>query len=359
MKICFLGDASSVHMHKWINFFKSISWEVCVISFKKYEIDGVKIISLGENYNVASKGGNFQYLFQLRKIKNIIREIKPDLVNAHYITSYGFIAALTKNTPLILSAWGTDILVTPRKSLLYKFITKYTLRKADLITSDSKNMTEEIEKLLGNSKRQIITVPMGVDVELFKNSRNLYKESIKILSLRTLDDNSNVGIIIKAFSKILLRYPNSILYVGNDGTLKKELIDLCKKLNIDKKVEFLGFIDREGIVKLFKECDYYISIPTSDATSVTLLEAMASGIYPIVSNIPANKEWIEDRVNGSVVHIGEDEILNSVVSTYKDFEYLDNVNKKNKEIINDRASLQSNMQYIKDSFQNLILKNNL
>lgn len=356
MKICFLGDASSVHMHKWINFFKSINWEVYVISFREYQMDGVKIINLGETHSVNSNGGNFQYLLRLSKIKNIIKDIKPNLINAHYITSYGFIAALTKNRPLVLSAWGTDILVTPRKNLLYKLITKYALKKADLITSDSKNMTEEIEKLLENTKKQIVTVPMGVDVELFKNNTNVNEKSIKILSLRSLDENSNIEVIIKAFSKVLSRYPNAFLYIGNDGPLKKELLDLSRKLNIHEKIEFLGFVDRQSIVKLFKECGYYISIPTSDATSVTLLEAMAAGIYPIVSNIAANKEWIEDCVNGSVIDINEDEIVNSIVGTYEDNEYKSSATKKNVEIINERATLQANMQCILESFENLILK---
>lgn len=358
MKICFLGDASSVHMHKWISYFKSINWEVYVISFKDYKIDDVKIINLGENYIVNSGGKNFIYLLKINKIRKLIKEIKPDLVNAHYITSYGLLASLTKCSPLILTAWGSDILVTPRKNLLYKLMTIYSLKKADLITSDSKNMTEEIEKLLGNYKRQILTVPMGVDVELFKNNRNLYENSIKILSLRSLDDNSNIEVIIKGFSKILSKHPNAKLYIGNDGPLKNKLIGLTKELNIQNSVIFLGFIDRLSIVNLFKECDYYISIPTSDATSVTLLEAMAAGIYPIVSNIAANKEWIENKVNGSVININENEVANTIDNTYGDFEYKNSVNKINFDIINEKASLKANMQYILDSFQNLILKKN-
>lgn len=358
MKICFLGDASSVHMHKWISYFKSINWDVYVISFKGYEIDGVNIINLGENYTVKPRGRNFRYLLEINKIRNLIKGIEPDIVNAHYITSYGFLAALTKCSPLILSAWGSDILVTPRKNLFYKFLTKFALKKADLITSDSKNMTEEIEKLLNNNKTQIITVPMGVEVELFRSDRSLNGQSIKILSLRSLDDNSNIDIIIKAFNKVLLKYSNALLIVGNDGPLKNKLIELTKKLKIEGKVKFLGFLDRQSIINLFKECDYYISIPTSDATSVTLLEAMASGIYPIVSNIAANKEWINDNVNGSIVELSDNDIVNAIINTNEDLEYKSNVNKINMEIINDRASLKGNMQYVIDSFQNLLLKNN-
>jgi len=359
MKICFLGDASSVHMHKWISYFKSINWEVYVISFKGYKIDGVNVINLGENFTVNSKGENFRYLFKINKIRNLIKVIKPDIINAHYITSYGFLAAVTKCSPLILSAWGSDILVTPRKNLIYKLLTKFTLKKADLITSDSKNMTEEIEKLLENNKKQIITVPMGVEVELFKNNRDLNKQTIKILSLRSLDQNSNVKVIIKAFSKILLTYPDAKLFIGNDGPLKNELINLSEKLKLEQNINFLGFVDRQNIINLFKECDYYISIPTSDATSVTLLEAMASGIYPIVSNIAANKEWIEDNVNGSVIKIDENDIVNAIARTNKDVEYKINVNKINIDIINNRASLKANMQNVIESYQNLLLKNNL
>ena len=223
---------------------------------------------MGSSINIDSDGGNISYLKKVLSIKKIIRKIKPDLINAHYLTSYGFIGSLVKGkVPFVVSTWGTDILVTPKKNTTYRLLTEYVLRKCDLVTSDSDYMSEEIIKLKAN-KNKVLTVPMGVSLEDF-NSRDLNKDRKKIfLSMRTLCDNSNIECILDAFKLVLERHSDSKLIITNSGSSEKDILQYIKKLEIEEFVDFKGFINRQELFDLLNEGLTFLSIPTSDSTSV-------------------------------------------------------------------------------------------
>ncbi|MEZ5608242.1 MAG: glycosyltransferase [Burkholderiaceae bacterium] len=71
-----------------------------------------------------------------------VRELAPDIVHAHYITSYGYLAARCGRHPLVLTAWGSDLLVTPQASPWMRWLTGWILRRADLITGDSASLMD-------------------------------------------------------------------------------------------------------------------------------------------------------------------------------------------------------------------------
>lgn len=353
MKICFLGDAQSIHIKRWCEFFRDKGDDVTIVTFRDNYIKNINVINLGKDIKVNSNGGNFSYLKKTEHIRNIIKDLKPDIVNSHYLTSYGLLGALTKQTPLVVSTWGTDILVTPKKNIIYKEITKYVLKKCEIVTSDSNYMSKEIEKL-GKAKEQIITVPMGIDDKFFNNiNRKKYNKTI--LSLRTLCSNSNIDVIIKAFYKLTLVDSEFKLIIANDGAEKQRYIDLIKELKLENKIDILGSVDKSKVVELLKSSTLYISIPTSDSTSVTLLEAMACGTIPIVSNIPANLEWIINGYNGYVINeINENSLYECIINAFNNFNNFNNFAIINNDIIYKKALWEKNMNFIRNAYLKLI-----
>jgi len=255
----------------------------------------------------------------------------------------------------VVSTWGTDILVTPYKNPAYLLITKYVIKKSDLITSDSKFMSDKIREL-GGSKKKIATVPMGIDTSIFNSThQEMIKNYGEILSMRTLIKNSNIDIIIKAFSKLVREDKKIRLNITNDGDCELELKNLVNQLGINEYVKFYGNVKKEEVAKLLKKSDLYISIPTSDSTSVTLLEAMACGTLPIVSKLPANEEWIKNKKNGYVVNGKDQEELYKIME-----EALQNQDLKakaaalNKTIINKRAIWKENMNSIREEYMKIL-----
>jgi glycosyltransferase involved in cell wall biosynthesis len=109
--------------------------------------------------------------------------------------------------------------------------------------------------------------------------------------------------IIEGFAKLIEQGnpENWKLVIGAVGEEKQSLIELTQKLNIDAHVKFVGWLEKEQNSYYYNISKYYISIPESDATSISLLEAMAAGCIPILSDLPANREWIKDGENGLIV----------------------------------------------------------
>ena len=134
MKICYLADINSAHTHKFLNYFVKKGYDIHVISLGKGEYNGVKVHSLDIEDNVMkgkSEKGKVGYLKKIKKVKELINEIKPDILHAHYASSYGLLGALANYHPYIISVWGSDVYDFPIKSPIHKMIIKYNLKKAD------------------------------------------------------------------------------------------------------------------------------------------------------------------------------------------------------------------------------------
>jgi glycosyltransferase involved in cell wall biosynthesis len=355
MKICFLGDGNSIHIRRWLDSFHDRGHEVHLITFSKVELKHISVHKIGD-VDINISGNNWRYLFSVIQIKKLLRKINPDIVNAHYVTSYGLLAALSGAKPLVISSWGTDILVTPERNKVYKAITKYALNKAKLVTSDSDFMSEAIHKL---TSTEVLTVPMGVESSLCYEERNESNDEIKILSLRTVNKNSNIDIIVKSFSKLIRGHEsnNFKLIITNDGPEMENIRSLVKDLDIEKNVDIKGFVTREKLIELLYSSHMHITVPDSDSTSVTLLEAMASGIITIASDIPANREWIKHKENGLISeNINEESLKVCMEYAMNDLQFKQKASRLSREVILERAIWSQNMQLVEQKY--LILINN-
>ncbi len=241
-------------------------------------------------------------------IKNIfflcrlIKKISPDVVHAHYASSYGitgWLASLLSRRDFlfIVSTWGSDILLFPKKSPLHKFLIKKTLRSADLVTSVSYNMTDEIEILAPNKK--ILTFPFGVNSDQYLQALP-YKENI-IFSNRAINKIYNIDKVVEWF---LSQDKKFRLVIANVGTELDRIHSLVRQMNLQDRVEFVGVLDYDELNEWYRRSKYFISIPSSDGTPVSVLEAIAAGCIPIVSNIPANRILVFNNYNGFYFYEG-------------------------------------------------------
>jgi L-malate glycosyltransferase len=295
-KYLILADGKSPHTLKWIQELTPY-FNVYLISLNgvSSQINDVlkqsSIFVLNETANAS--GGNYKLIFTLLKIRNILHTLQPNYINAHYLSSYGFLAALAKigakNAVLIQSLWGSDLLIEPFLNRIRYQIARYALKKADYITADSFHVSDTVKKIV--SSKECIVFPFGFsEIEYFKGE----KEKI-IFSNRALKKSYNIDSILRWFA---LQNPLYRLIIANDGPEKEELISLSQKLKIEERVSFVGYLSAPEQHTYYQRSAYFISIPQSDATSVSLLEAMQFATIPIVSNIPANREWILDGING-------------------------------------------------------------
>ena len=305
MKICFIGPAGSTHLEKWCKFLKEYGHDITIISLVMNESEYATVIPLRGNYNWRqSEITKVRWLFQRRVIRKTIQEIKPDIVNVHYATSYGIMAALSGIDNYILSVWGADVYDFPQKSFVHKFFLEYSLNHASRIFSTSYAMREETKKY---TQKRIDVTPFGVDLLLFNpNKRNRVQDGKFIVgTIKTLSEKYGISYMIKAFAYACLVLPNMNLQlrIGGNGPQENEYKRLVVELGIQERVLFLGFISQEQAAIEWANMDLGIVYSTLDSESfgVSAVEALASGVPLIISDVPGLKESTGGGSNSLVV----------------------------------------------------------
>src|SRR5688572_24406093 len=150
MKVLLLSDTYSEHTEKWALGLANAGIEVGLFSFNKasyewYNHPGITVFfEPDKKINAESTLTKLAYLKYVSILKKIIRHFKPDILHAHYASSYGLVGALSGFHPFVLSVWGSDIYDFPRRSKLHKRLIQHNLRKSDMIMSTSHIMKEEI-----------------------------------------------------------------------------------------------------------------------------------------------------------------------------------------------------------------------
>lgn len=303
-KYLLFGDGNSPHTLKWVKELIN-HYDVFVISSTQLS-EGLKSVLPDEKRDslevvVKSDGNTTDYLKKIFKLNKLIKKLAPDIVNAHYISSHGFLIALIKQFGyskfrFIASAWGTDVLIFPFRNKVFYGIMKFVLSKADYITSDSNYMSKVIQQI---KEKPVITFTFGLgempEFNEYEKEKSLY------FSNRALSENYNIGEVIRAFKSISNEDSAAKLIISNEGTDKVMLKDLVSKFGLDKQVEFVGFLSSDEQAEIYSKSNFYFSLPSSDSTSVSLLEALAYGCIPILSDIPANREWVKNGENGILV----------------------------------------------------------
>ena len=350
MKICYLADINSAHTHKFLNYFVKKGYDIHVISLGKGEYNGVKVHSLDLEDNVMkgkSEKGKVGYLKKIKKVKELINEIKPDILHAHYASSYGLLGALANYHPYIISVWGSDVYDFPIKSPIHKMIIKYNLKKADYILSTSNVMKKETEKY---TNKEIKVTPFGVDINKFYPNK-VESDEIIIGTIKTLEEKYGVQYLVKAFKQVKEENKDLDikLRIGGKGSQEDYLKNLCRELNIENDVTFLGFVKPDDVIKEFQRFDISVFPSTLDSESfgVAAVESEACGTPVIVSNVGGLMESTKPNETSLVVEKKSVEDLAEKLNILvRDKDLRIKMGKAARKFVEDNYSLEKNFEYI-------------
>ena len=283
--------------------------------------DSIKILP------VLNQNKNFYYvntISNLIRLRRIIQKFKPDLVHAGPIQSCAFLIAIAGFSPLITMSWGSDILVDSEKNLLFKAVTKFTLKKSAHFLGDC-NTVKNKAKELGFPEEKITIFPWGIDLEKFHPGENQslrsklgWNEKFILLSLRSWEDIYGVDILVKGFIEASKVIPGLRLILLGDGSQREHLKELISDAKISDKVFFGGIISQSELPQYYQAANLYLSASFSDGSSVSLMEALGCGLPVLVSDLPSNQEWIKDAENGWLFKTGSVEDLKlKILDVYK------------------------------------------
>lgn len=307
LRLALIGDAQSPHLLKWARALAP-KVELWVASSRGFlpGFDGLvpswRRLALDAQVNAA--GGNIALIKRLPELARWLQHADPDWLHPHYLTSHGTLAWAAKKgwrlrARIVGSAWGSDILVTPQQGLAWRWLTRQVLRGCTLTTSDSRHMAGEMKRL---GAGEVMVFPFGLE-RLPPPAAS--KDPWLFFANRGLEPIYRPDRVMQVFSAIAAVQPSARLVVANDGSLRQPMQQWTEaQPTLKARVQFVGRLEAPEQAQWYARANWYLSLPASDSVSVSVLEAMAHGCLPILSDLPGNHELISEDSIGMILPDG-------------------------------------------------------
>jgi glycosyltransferase involved in cell wall biosynthesis len=277
-----------------------------MFSFHPDRLEGVDGVFVGRQPWSADQ--RLQYLTSLGRVRRALSEFRPDVVYAPYLSSNGVVAALAWSGPLVVSARGGDVLLQagrlPAPAPLHRWMMRFVCRRADRVHAVSEELCRALIGF-GVPAERIVCFPIGVDTSRFRPG-SVKGEVLRIVCTRRQEPVYENHVVIDALGRLRDRGVEFSCRMVGGGPLLEDRRAQVKGLGLDDRICFSGQLAHDELPRLLAEADLYVSAASSDGTSSSLLEAMASGCFPVLARIPANESWIIDRRTGAFFDVGDD-----------------------------------------------------
>lgn len=302
IRILFLANAASIHTVRWVNAIADKKgFEVYLVS----RHPAVEKLHSNVSVRIAPVPTALGYFLNVPFVRRMIREVRPRLVHAHYLSGYGTLARLTGFHPLVLSVWGADVYDFPRKSAIHWWLVKRNLANADRVLSTSQVMAFHTQQY---TDKNITVTPFGVDLDRFQPrdvSGIFDSDDIVIGTIKTLDEKYGIEFLIRAFKLLRDKHPYlplKLLIVGGgprEGYLKQLAVDI----GIAQHTVFTGHIVHSEVPMYHNMLSVavFVSVMDSESFGVSVIEASACGKPVVVSNVGGLPEVVADGITGFVV----------------------------------------------------------
>ena len=308
-KILILGNINSIHLQKWIVGLNN-DFEISVFSLSKITQDSDLTRSILSSNNVVVRKqdsllkSKFAYLLSIFRLYKLYRTFKPDIVHAHYATSYGLLGRLLFPKFFFISVWGSDIFEFPKKSLIHSKLIGFILKGAHKIFSTSAIMASEIKKY---THKDVQIIPFGINVNLFKPLEKVEKDNLFVVgTVKSLENIYGIDRLIKSFKIFNKLYPNSICEIYGVGSEKQNLEKLVIEQGVSDNVFFKGFVNNIDVPQVLNSFDIFCAFSRNESFGVAVIEASSVGIPVLVTNVGGLPEVVQDQITGFVLF--EDDI---------------------------------------------------
>lgn len=293
----------------------------------KKPVKGIRYHILEANVLKFPKVKLLEYILRTR---NIISNLKPDVLHAHNIGTYGWLGSFSGFHPLVVQCFGGDIFGV--EGGYYRWSSKYSLKKADQIIVTGKHMVNTLETVFGVDRAKVVVLPRGIDLTVFRpiDNREVFLRKYDltpgpiIFSPRYLLDHVyNIDVIMKSVPLVRKAFSDvkyiQLLKKPGDKKVYQYYVDLISHLGIKDNFIFFPVAENREMPEFYNAADLCISIPNYDGFPVSILEGSACGVPFIVSNVPYTREWFENGKNGVILQeISPKALADTIIELLKD-----------------------------------------
>jgi glycosyltransferase involved in cell wall biosynthesis len=373
MKILYLADAGSIHTQRWVNYFAEKGNSVHLISASKGKgyLAGVQLHYLPrlttQIWTLSKYPSGLLWMLQARRL---INKIKPDILHVHYINIPAFSAALSGSHPLVLSAWGSDVLAAPKNSKFVRFMVKFALERADVITTTAEFMGDYLANYFGLEKSKIVRIPWGIDLRVFhrgyeeeakrlRASLNIDETAPVITSNRSMAPQYEIQSITDAIPFVLHKHSNAIfVFLRGSGTeeYENQIKSKAKELGVLDNIRFVSKLIEPEEMAIYLNMSYAaISIPKYGQFGASILEGMVCGAIPIASNISVHQTLLEDGRNAFLADpTNPKDIAEKIIFSLQRPELKEAFYQINKVIVEEKEDWDKNANKMQELYEKLV-----
>lgn len=369
MKILYFSLGYSTHDHRFLKAISDGGHEVYFVQLEGNQRQ-VESRPVPESVNqVIWKGGREPFGWSklpalVLDFKRLLRDLKPDLVHAGPIQTCALIAVLAGASPLLTMSWGFDLMDDVHKSKWMEWVTRYTLRRADFFTSDA-NITRDKAVAYGMNPDKTVVIPWGVDLEHFKMQKaeggrrkaegRMAQEGFVLFCNRSWETRYGVDVLARAFVKAAREREDMRLILLGGGSQGANIRKILQGGGVEQYVTFGGQISQADLPYWYHQADLYISPSHVDGSSVSLMEALACGLPCLVSDIPANKEWIVEDENGWLFRDGDaDHLAEKILAAMNQRRKLPGIGRAGRSAAEKRADWKKNAAALMEVYRSLV-----
>ena len=352
MKVVLISHGDLVHVLPYLEYMVGGGWEVHWLQIAPGDVVAPRGVTVHPCYK---PGGGADRRMSLKLAgyigvgkcaKKLLGQIAPDVVTAHYASSGGLVAWLSGFRPYVVTIHGGDLLDRYRR-LVGRFVLRRVLGNAAAVNPVCGHVTDIIESL-GVSAERIVPLPFGIELDRFPYSPGdkPLSSGLKVICTRSLNKTLyDIPTVIRGVAEARRLGLDATLTLPAAGKFQGELERLADELGMVEAISFGGGYELSNLPQILSQHAVYISASLFDGASLSLMEAMAAGVFPVVSDIPANREWLEDGKTALLFPTGDWQCLGRQLASLP--QRKDRVREAldvNRDVAGARADRSKNMQ---------------
>jgi len=357
MRICVLGAASSAHVVARAKVFADFGHDVTVVT----PADGDTLVLNTRSCTRAGRGR----LAWLRAVFDVVRSTDADVYHAHYAAELTtWMAWVLGKRPLAITVMGGDVLFDEQGSLgmVGRWLTRRAILGADLVTVKSP-MLGDVVASWGVPRERILDIVWGVDGRVFAPDADggarcraewgVAADDKVLFSPRMLKPLYNQMLMVEALARmdtvklVLSTYNEDPAYRAK---VERRAVDL----GVADRVSFAPAVPASEMAASYSAADVVLSLPPSDGTPQSVMEAMACGVPVIMTDLDRFKPLFTHADTGWFTALNATAVADGILTLLSDPDLYGRLSTNAKTLVREKADFESQARTVEARLLELV-----